>query len=66
MQTFTGEILAKTARIVSLEGVALAERQTGALFGSLEELQKELMEAAYDSGDDAGGTHAKSSRGGGE
>ena len=49
VQTFTGEILAKTARIVSLEGVALAERQTGALFGSLEELQKELMEAVGDS-----------------
>jgi len=48
VQTFNGEILAKTARIVSLEGVALAERQTGALFGSLEELQKELMEAVGD------------------
>ena len=48
VQTFNGEILAKTARIVSLEGVALAERHTGALFGSLEELQKELMEAVGD------------------
>jgi len=48
VQTFNGEILAKTARIVSLEGVALAERQTGALFGSLEDLQKELMEAVGD------------------
>merc|ERR1712159_459589 len=34
-----------TARIVSMEGVQVAERQTGALFGSIEELQREMQNA---------------------
>jgi hypothetical protein len=34
-----------TARIVSVEGVVLAERQTGALFGSIEDLAAEMQKA---------------------
>ena len=37
--------LAETARVVSLEGVVLAERQTGALFGSVEALALEMQSA---------------------
>ena len=33
----------QTARIVSLEGVTLVERHTGALFGSVQELQEEMQ-----------------------
>jgi len=36
IQSFDQAALADTARIVSVEGVVLAERQTGALFGSIE------------------------------
>ena len=42
--------LAETARVVSLEGVVLAERQTGALFGSIELLAKEMQGAIENAG----------------
>ena len=48
IQSFDQETLSQTARIVSMEGVALAERQTGALFGSIDELQKEMQQAIGD------------------
>ena len=51
IQSFDQETLAETARIVSMEGVVLAERQTGALFGSLEELAQE-MQSALQEGDE--------------
>jgi len=49
VEQFDAETLAETARIVSLEGLLLAERQTGALFGSIELLQKEMQAALNDS-----------------
>lgn len=52
IQSFDQKALAETARIVSLEGVVLAERQTGALFGSVEELAQE-MQSALQEGDEA-------------
>lgn len=45
IQNFDQATLAQTARIVSMEGVAVAERQTGALFGSIEDLQREMQDA---------------------
>ena len=45
IQNFDQMTLAQTARIVSMEGVMVAERQTGALFGSIEELQREMQDA---------------------
>ena len=45
IQSFDASTLAETARVVSLEGVALAERQTGALFGSVETLAREMQRA---------------------
>ena len=45
MESFDGETLSATARIVSLEGVALVERQTTGLFGSIEFLSKQMSEA---------------------
>lgn len=45
IQNFDQTTLAQTARIVSMEGVAVAERQTGALFGSIEDLQREMQDA---------------------
>jgi len=45
VEAFDAETLAQTATIVSKEGLALAERQTGALFGTLEELQREMQQA---------------------
>mmetsp|Transcript_7986 Transcript_7986/g.26414 ORF Transcript_7986/g.26414 Transcript_7986/m.26414 type:complete len:452 (+) Transcript_7986:83-1438(+) len=45
IQGFDQSTLAQTARIVSMEGVAVAERQTGALFGSIEDLQREMQDA---------------------
>jgi len=45
IQNFDQATLAQTARIVSMEGVQVAERQTGALFGSIEELQREMQDA---------------------
>ena len=51
IQNFDQSTLAATARIVSMEGVQVAERQTGALFGSIEELQREMQNAV--SGDAA-------------
>jgi len=45
IQNFDQSTLAATARIVSMEGVQVAERQTGALFGSIEELQREMQNA---------------------
>ena len=50
IQSFDQQTLAETARIVSLEGVVLAERQTGALFGSVEELAREMQSALEDGG----------------
>ena len=51
IQSFDQQTLAETARIVSLEGVVLAERQTGALFGSVEELAREMQSALEDGGE---------------
>mmetsp|Transcript_23849 Transcript_23849/g.28813 ORF Transcript_23849/g.28813 Transcript_23849/m.28813 type:complete len:437 (+) Transcript_23849:158-1468(+) len=48
VEKFDADTLADTARIVSAEGVTLVERQTGALFGSIETLQKEMQEAMGD------------------
>ena len=45
VESFDAETLAATARIVSLEGVALVERQTTGLFGSIEALQKQMADA---------------------
>ena len=45
MESFDAETLAQTARIVSLEGVALVERQTTGLFGSIEALSKQMQAA---------------------
>ena len=45
IQNFDQSTLAQTARIVSMEGVQVAERQTGALFGSIEDLQREMQDA---------------------
>ena len=45
IQNFDQTTLAQTARIVSMEGVQVAERQTGALFGSIEDLQREMQDA---------------------
>ena len=43
--------MAETARIVSMEGVTLAERQTGALFGSIEDLAMEMQRALEEGGE---------------
>ena len=51
IQSFDQQTLAETARIVSLEGVVLAERQTGALFGSVEDLAREMQTALEDGGE---------------
>lgn len=51
IQSFDQQALAETARIVSLEGVVLAERQTGALFGSVEDLAREMQSALEDGGE---------------
>ena len=45
VESFDAETLSATARIVSVEGVALAERQTTALFGSVEALSMQMTEA---------------------
>jgi hypothetical protein len=45
VEAFDAETLAETARIVSLEGVALVERQTTGLFGSIEALSRQMQEA---------------------
>ena len=45
IQGFDQSVLAQTARIVSMEGVAVAERQTGALFGPIEDFQREMQDA---------------------
>jgi len=45
VRSFDAETLAATARIVSLEGVALVERQTTALFGSIDALSEEMTKA---------------------
>jgi hypothetical protein len=50
IQSFDAATLAETARVVSLEGVVLAERQTGALFGSVEALAREMQSALEGSG----------------
>ena len=49
VRSFDRATLAETAKMVSLEGVVLAERQTGALFGSVETLAKEMQSALEDS-----------------
>merc|ERR1719218_486345 len=51
IQSFDQQTLAETARIVSLEGVVLAERQTGALFGSVEDLARQMQTALEDGGE---------------
>lgn len=51
VEQFDPETLARTATIVSKEGLALAERQTGALFGKLEDLQREMQQAIEQMGD---------------
>ena len=51
IQSFDQNALAETARIVSMEGVTLAERQTGALFGSIEDLAMEMQRALEEGGD---------------
>ena len=43
VEQFDAETLSKIARIVSVEGVTLVERHTGALFGSIEELNREFQ-----------------------
>jgi hypothetical protein len=45
VEAFDAETLAQTARIVSLEGVALVERQTTGLFGSIDALSQQMHEA---------------------
>jgi len=50
VESFDAAALADTARIVSVEGLLLAERQTGALFGSIESLQTEMQEAIETAG----------------
>ena len=45
VEAFDAATLAETARIVSQEGIALVERQTGGLFGSIEALQAQMQEA---------------------
>eukprot|EP00238_Polyblepharides_amylifera_P007005 CAMPEP_0196574708 /NCGR_PEP_ID=MMETSP1081-20130531/4361_1 /TAXON_ID=36882 /ORGANISM="Pyramimonas amylifera, Strain CCMP720" /LENGTH=421 /DNA_ID=CAMNT_0041892805 /DNA_START=128 /DNA_END=1393 /DNA_ORIENTATION=- len=42
--SFNQATLSETAHIVSLEGVTLVERHTGALFGSIDKLQQEMQE----------------------
>ena len=51
VQSFDAATLAETARVVSLEGVVLAERQTGALFGSVETLAREMQSALEEGGE---------------
>ena len=51
IQSFDAATLAETARVVSLEGVVLAERQTGALFGSVEALAREMQSALEEGGE---------------
>jgi len=50
IKSFDTRALTETARIVSMEGVVLAERQTGALFGSIEELAQEMQAALQEGG----------------
>ena len=45
LESFDAETLSATARIVSLEGAALVERQTTALFGSVEHLTQQMGQA---------------------
>lgn len=45
IETFDSKTLSETASIVSVEGIALVERQTTGLFGSIEMLQRQMQEA---------------------
>jgi hypothetical protein len=45
LESFDAETLSATARIVSHEGAALVERQTTALFGSVEHLTQQMSQA---------------------
>eukprot|EP00803_Ostreobium_quekettii_P001375 evm.model.scf_910.1 EVM.evm.TU.scf_910.1 scf_910:24458-29165(-) len=45
VESFDQDTMIETAKIVSVEGAALVERQTAALFGDLKALQKEMQEA---------------------
>ena len=45
VESFDQETMMNTARLFSVEGAALVERQTEALFGDATELQKEMQEA---------------------
>ena len=51
VQSFDQAALVETSRVVSLEGVTLAERQTGALFGSGETLAKEMQATLEEGGE---------------
>ena len=51
IQSFDAATLAETARVVSLEGVVLAERQTGALFGSVETRARDAKRAGGGGGE---------------
>ena len=45
VESFDQETMMNTARLFSVEGAALVERQTEALFGDATELQKEMQDA---------------------
>jgi hypothetical protein len=45
VERFDQETMTTMARIVSVEGVSLVERHTGALFGSIENLNREFQQA---------------------
>ena len=45
VESFDAEALGETARIVSVEGLALLDRQTSGLFGSVESLQRQMAQA---------------------
>jgi len=45
VERFDQETMTAMARIVSVEGVSLVERHTGALFGSIEHLNREFQQA---------------------
>ena len=45
VENFDAEALGETARIVSAEGLALLDRQTSGLFGSVDALQRQMAQA---------------------
>ncbi|CAG9462242.1 unnamed protein product [Pedinophyceae sp. YPF-701] len=48
VESFDAPTLASTARLVSMEGAALVERQTTGLFGNVRELQEQMRAAVGD------------------